>query len=234
MKLSINHKLIKRNQTISQVILYTSLGLLVLGLLWSIKNPASDDVTITYLVLIPAYVLVQISIFMANKWGRSPRPDEIVSSSLKGLNNQYTLYNYTTKVPSLLVGPAGVWIIKPYHHSGDISYDSTKNKYKQKGGAGFLAKTFAQEGLPNITIEGEKAIKKFDQYVKANGLSIEEKPQVVNIFFSDEVDLHAKNAPDKLLLANKLKDFIRQTAKKVNLSDEQVEQITSQLPKVTD
>jgi hypothetical protein len=234
MKLSIDHKLIKRNQTISQVILYTSLGLLVLGLLWSIKSPTSNDVTITYLVLIPAYVLVQISIFMANKWGRSPRPDEIVASSLKGLNNQYTLYNYTTKVPHLLVGPAGIWIIKTYHHTGDISYDSDKNKYKQKGGPGFLAKTFAQEGLPNISIEDEKALQKFDKYMQANGLTTEEKPQVVNIFFSDEVDLHVKDAPEKIMLAGKLKDFIRQTAKKVNLSEEKIEQITKQLPEVTD
>ena len=234
MKLSINQKLINRNQKISQIILYTSLALLVLGFIWSIKNPDSSDISISYMILIPAYILVQVSIRMANKWGRSPRPDEIVSSSLKGLNNQYTLYSYSTSVPHLLVGPAGLWIINPYHQSGEISYNPDKKRYQQKGGPGFMAKIFAQEGLPNIEGESNKLVKKFQKFVKSKDLSIEQEPQVVNIFFSEDVDLHAKNAPEILILASKFKDFIRQTAKKSNLSDEEIKRITDQLPAATD
>ena len=103
MKISTNQKLIERNKKISQYTLYVSLALLAVGFIWSIRNTDPDKSLIGWMILVPSYFLVQISIYMANKWGKSPRPDEIVVQSLKGLNDEYTLYNFTTPVPHLLV-----------------------------------------------------------------------------------------------------------------------------------
>ena len=150
MKIYNNQKLIKKRKILSQVILYFSMAMLTLGFLWSLSDSNKSQLTYAYLILIPAYLLVQVSIYMANKWGRSPRPDEIVASSLKGLNNQYTLYNYMTDVPHMLIGPAGVYLILPYYHSGTISYNAEKQHYQQKGGPGFFSRTFAQEGIPAL------------------------------------------------------------------------------------
>jgi FtsH-binding integral membrane protein len=87
MRISNNQKFIDRNKKISQIILYSALGLLVLGFVWSLKNTNVEQNLTAYYILIPAYLLVQVAISMANKWGRSPRPDEIIALSLKGLNN---------------------------------------------------------------------------------------------------------------------------------------------------
>ena len=230
MRISNNNKLIKRNKTISQVILYSALGLLTLSFIWSLNNKDASQVTTSYFILIPAYVLVQVSMFMANKWGRSPRPDEIVSSSLKGLNNQYSLYNYSTKVPHLLVSPSGIWIIKPYHHSGEITYDSKKNRYKQSGGGGFILKLFAQEGIPNIEQETKIVLSDYHKYLKANNINIDIEPKVVNVFFSEKADVRANNAPDLTIPIGKLKDQMRQAAKKFSISDAELKNITDQLP----
>ena len=78
MKIVNNEILISRNKKISQIILYAALGLLVIGIIWSVSNPTSNQVTFSYIILIPAFILVQISIYMTNRWGRSPRPDEIL------------------------------------------------------------------------------------------------------------------------------------------------------------
>lgn len=234
MKLSINHKLISRNKKISQYVLYASLAMLVLGFVWSLKNQDSQELFIAYTILVPAYILVQISIRLANKWGRSPRPDEIVASSLKGLNNDYTLYTYTTGVPHLLVGPAGTWIINPCHQSGTIIYNPDKKRYKQENGPGFFAKLFAQEGLPDIAKDTENLVRKYHTFNTKNNITIDLEPKVINLFFSDEVSLQTKNAPDLLLLSGKIKDFLRQTAKKANIKKEEIKVITDQLPDVTD
>ena len=93
MKLSVNNKLIERNKKIAQTILYVSLALLIIGFIWTLRNEEPSKSLVGYLILIPAFLLVQVSIYMANRWGKSPRPDEIVVSALKGLDNQYTLYN---------------------------------------------------------------------------------------------------------------------------------------------
>ncbi|NPV40288.1 MAG: hypothetical protein HPY72_02960 [Anaerolineae bacterium] len=233
MRISNNQKFIDRNKKISQIILYSALGLLVLGFVWSLKNTNVEQNLTAYYILIPAYLLVQVAISMANKWGRSPRPDEIIALSLKGLNNQYSLYNFNAGVPHLLVGPAGIWIINPYYHSGVISYNADKKRYVQKGGPNFFAKTFAQEGIPSIERECKNLLADYHDYVKSKKLDIAIEPQVVNFYYSEKVDLQVKDAPQLNIQADKFKDYLRQAAKKPLLSDEEIKRITDQLPKET-
>jgi hypothetical protein len=230
MKLSNNYPLIERNKKISQIVLYSSLILLVLGLIWSFTGAEKIQYTVAYLVLIPAYVLVQISIYLANRWGRTPRPDEIIEQSLKGLNDQYTLYNYNTGVQHLLVGPAGVWIIKPYYQYGTITFDSKKNHYVQKGGANFISKLFGQESLPNIERESKIELNDFESYLKKNSLNISLKPKIVNIFFSEKAEINSKNSPEITIHSDKLKDMIRGQAKLNPIKEETINKIREQLP----
>ncbi|MHA1794992.1 MAG: hypothetical protein ACTSUK_02690 [Promethearchaeota archaeon] len=231
MKISINNKIIDRNKKIAQITLYISLAFLAIGFIWTLRNSDNSKSFIGSLILIPAYLLVQVSIFMANRWGKSPRPDEIVIQALKGLDDKYTLYNYTTGVPHLLVGPIGVWIINPYHHEGEISYNSEKKRYKQKGGPKLIAKYFAQEGLPNITREVFSLKKDLKKYFDKNSIHIDEELKVVNLFYSDDVILLSDNAPEINLKSNKLKVFIRNHAKKTKLPPEKIEKFRNLLPK---
>ena len=230
MKIISNEKLIKRNKKISQGVLYLSLALLLLGFLWSFTNPDETQTTFAYIILIPAYVLVQLSIYMANKWGRTPRPDEIIARSLKGLNDQYTLYNYTTPVPHLLLGPAGLWIIKPYHHSGEITYNPDRKKYEQHGGPNIIAKLFAQESLPNIENDSRVLRGKARDYL--DSLKVESLPELnlINAFFSEKADVHARNAPEITIHVDKLKDVIRMQAKELNLKDDLLNRTRAKLP----
>lgn len=220
MNISNNTKLINRNKKISQAVLYMSLAILVLGLVWSLTSPTVPQTQFSYLVLIPAYLLVQVSIYMANRWGRSPRPDEIIAQSLKGLPDQYSLYNYNAGVPHLLVGPAGVWIIKAYHHSGEISFDADKGKYRQKGGPFIISKLFAQESLPDILHDSRLSKRQFNAFVEKNQLKLSVEPRVANIFYSEKADMMARNAPEPTMNSEKFKDFIRSQAKQNPMSND--------------
>jgi len=231
MKLSINNKLIDRNKKIAQTTLYISLALLTIGFIWTLRNTEPSKSLIGYLILIPAFLLVQISIYMANRWGKSPRPDEIVVQSLKGLDNTYTLYNYTTDVPHLLVGPIGILIINPYQHEGEISYNFEKKRYHQKGGAKLFSKYFAQEGLPNISKDVASLRKNINKYFEENSIPFDKEPEIVNLFYSDNVILDISNAPEINLKSNKIKGFIRNYVKKSKMPSEKVEIIRSKLPK---
>ena len=230
MKISTNQKLIDRNVKISKYTLYGSLALLAFGFYWSIKNTGPENSLIGWVILIPSYFLVQVSIFMSNKWGKNPRPDEIVLQSLKGLNDKYSLYNYNTAVPHLLVGPQGVWVINPYHQRGDISFDSQKSTYQQSGGPRFIGKSFGQEGLPNIEKEVKNLQKDIHKHFEENSITMESKIEIVNMFYSEEVKLIGNNFPDKCIKADKLKDLVRKEAKKHGLAEEDLSQIRGKLP----
>lgn len=230
MNISNNTTLINRNKKISQAVLYFSLALLVLGLVWSLTSPTVTQTQFSYLVLIPAYILVQVSIYMANRWGRSPRPDEIIAQSLKGLPDLYTLYNYNAGIPHLLVGPGGLWIIKPYHHSGEITYDADRGKFTQKGGPFIISKLFAQESLPNILHDSKLVKRQFGAFIEKNHLKFSVEPKVANIFYSEKAKLIARNAPEPTMSSVKFKDFIRSQAKQNPMSNEVIKEVTTQLP----
>lgn len=232
MKISINNKLIDRKKKITQITLYGSLALLAIGFIWTLRNPEPSKSFFGYLILIPAYLLVQLSIYMANRWGKSPRPDEIVAQALKGLDDKYTLYSYTTDIPHLLIGPNGAWIINPYYQSGEISYDPDKQKYIQKGGANLIAKFFSQEGLPNIKKDVECLKKDFFAYLNKNSINFDANPEVINIFNSDKTILKTNKAPEINLKSEKLKDFIRKYVKTTRIPLEKIEILKSQLPTV--
>ena len=230
MKFSINEKLIKRNKTITQISLYAAIALIAIGLLMSFSNPDKAKVLLSYLVLLPAYILMQINVLMSNKWGRNPRIDQIISNSLKGLDDRYSLYHYTTPISHLLVGPAGIWIIKPYHQHGIISYDEKKKKYVQKGGGNFLTKLFAMDTISDIERESQQQISSFNKYFEKIGLKDYPKPLIANVFFHPEAKIQAKDAPETTIVIDKLKDLIRNTAKKSPMRDEMINKILDKLP----
>jgi hypothetical protein len=232
MKVSNNDKLIERNIKLGRTVLFLALLTLAIGLIIAIIY---SKIGITYLLLIPAYLIVQLSIFMINHWSRSPRPDEAITSSLKGVNNQYYLYNYNTGVPHLLICPAGIWIIKPYYQDGQISYDKDKKRYIQTGGPGFIGKVFSQEGLPNIERSSIKLLEKYNGYMEEHHISTSVAPQFVDFFYSEEAVINSENeSPELMIQADKFKDFIRLEARKVVLSDDEIQRITDQLPKAVE
>jgi len=154
--------LIRRRSRIASITMIGSLLILAAGMLISFRFP--EQYMISFGALIVGFLLSQIGISFSNRWGRRPRPDELLDQALKGLDSKYTLYHYSTPVSHLLVGPAGVWILLPYYQRGTITY--SKGRWHQKGGGlllGYL-KIFAQEGLsrPDIEVASEvEAIQKY-------------------------------------------------------------------------
>ncbi|HLO33891.1 MAG TPA: hypothetical protein VK249_32390, partial [Anaerolineales bacterium] len=108
MKIIKNEKLIKRNATIGN---WTTLAALaVLGLGMYISFVRTELFAYSLIALVLGFTLTQIGMYMGSKFGRSPRPDERLDAGLKGLQNEFVMYHYTTPASHLLVGPAGVWV----------------------------------------------------------------------------------------------------------------------------
>jgi hypothetical protein len=219
-----NEPLIRRNAKIAR---YTGLGgmvVLLIGVYFFITRP--EDFPLIWAMVLLGFILSQIGIYFTNRWGRRPRPDEHLALALKGLDNNYTLYNYVTPAPHLLVGPAGVWSLMPRYQKGRITYEN--GRWKQRGGGFFVAymRLFGQESLGRPDLEINSEIEGVRNFL-AKKLPDQEIPpvQTALIFTSSDTVLEADDAPVPTLQPKKLKELIRKTAKSKPISIDQVKQI---------
>ena len=223
-----NETLIKRNAKIGG---WTSIAaLVVLGLGMYISFTRPELFIYSLLALLLGFTLTQIGMYMGNKFGRSPRPDEKLDAGLKGLQNEFVMYHYTTPVSHLLVGPAGVWVMKPYHQRGQVTFK--KNRWRMSGG-GFLQnymRIFGQEGLGRPDIEIESDIHALKKHLSKT-LDESEMPEInsLMVFTNDEVEIDADSPPIPAMKLKQVKEFIRQKAKEKKLSAETINKLKNTL-----
>jgi hypothetical protein len=229
MKILSNEKTIKRNIKVGQYTTLTALVILAAGMVTSFTMP--EQFYLPFAALFVGFILSQIGIYFGNRWGRRPRTDERITAALKGMTHEYTLYHYLTPVSHLLVGPAGVWVIEPYHQRGTITYE--KNQWKQKGGGFMLAylKLFAQEGLGRPDLETQTDLESLRAALK-KVLPEAELPTLnaVLVFYDPRADLQAENAPLPTLKIQNLKEHLRKAAKQNPLPTAQMQKILQALP----
>lgn len=223
-----NKKLIRNRSRFGQWTTIGSLGILGLGLFLSFQE---NMLSWALLALIVGFILSQIGIYLGTRWGRSPRPDEVVTSALKGLDGKYTLYHYITGTPHLLVGPSGVWNIFTYNQGGTILYDEKKKRWVQKGGNLYL-KIFAQENLgrPDLDIEGFSMDLKKSLAKAVPNLAGKIEPKPLLVFINPKVNLAIENSPVPCMKPDKLKDFFRRQAKTESVNLELINALQAALP----
>jgi len=219
MKIIKNETLIKRNAKIGS---WTSLGaLVVLGLGMYLSFTRPELFAYSLIALLLGFTLTQVGMYMGNKFGRSPRPDEKLDAGLKGLQNEFVMYHYTTPVSHLLVGPAGLWVVMPYHQRGQVAFK--KNRWRNSGG-GFLQnymRIFGQEGLGRPDIEIDNEIKALSKHLLKH-MEESEIPEIngLMVFTNDDVEVEGEGSPVPAMKLKQLKEFVRQKAKEKKLSAE--------------
>jgi hypothetical protein len=224
-----NEKLVKRNARIAQFSMFGGLAVLAGGMIISFRDPA-HYFNLSLLALALGFILSQVGIYYTNRFGRSPRPDQVLNKALKGLDNKYALFHYMTSSSHVLVGPSGVWVLLPRYQRGTVTY--SKGRYRQRS-AGLLQnylKIFAQEGLgrPEVDVQNEKEGLKswFTKHMPEDTKIPEIQAALVFTNPSVEIDIpEDETLPAETVLWDKLKDVIRKSAKAKVLTFERAKQI---------
>jgi hypothetical protein len=225
-----HEKAVRRNAKIGSITTFVALLILAGGMYVSFVYPT--QVYISFISLTVGFILSQVGIYFGNRWGRRPRVDERLTTALKGLTKDYTLYNFITPVNHLLVGPAGVWIIEAYYQRGTITYE--KNKWRQKGGGALLGylKIFAQEGLgrPDLDVKADTE-SLTAAFKKALGDGQEVPPIHAALVFTDSrAEIKAEDAPVPTVKIEQLKEVIRKAAKQNPFPALEIKRIKAVLP----
>lgn len=229
MKIISNDKLIKRNTRVGNITSLASVAVLGVGMYFSFKDVDGKYLPLTFSSLIVGFLLFQIGNYYMNRFGKPPRPDQKISAALKGMDDKYTLYHFTTNIPHLLVGPSGIYCLLPYNQPGTISYNSTKNRWKQSGGNFFL-KTFGGDNLGRPDLDSNYAVSDITKYFEKKGVNLGTAvPEAVLVFVNDKAILNFEGYTGGAVTTDKLKEYIRKRAKLSPLSPELLAAISEKL-----
>jgi len=229
MKVVSNNKLIQKNRKIGSYTTTAALAALGIGLYFSFTQP--EQIMITFGALILGFILTQIGVYYSSRWGRSPRPDEKLTAALKGMDDRTILYNYVEGIPHMLLGPNGAWILESNIAGGEITYDESRGKYKQKGGNWYF-KLFGQETVGNPDVDARNAIRDATKSLSnlESGDNLPELRPLV-FFTSKNAVVNAQDAPTPVLSVDKVKDYIRRQQKSSPQEFELIKRLQDSLPK---
>lgn len=225
-----NSKVIARNRKIGQYTSIVAFVVLGVGLYITIKMPEQMMYSLGALLL--GFFLSQLGMYFTNRWGRSPRPDELIERNLKGLGREYTIYHYLTPASHLLVGPAGIWTILPYLQAGKISYE--KKRWRLRGG-GFLQgymRIFGAESLGRPDLDAASEIEAVTRFLRRNLPETLAVPEIKTalLFLHPKVELEVNDSPLPAMQPKDLKEFFKNTARQSPLPPQTLEAVRACLP----
>ena len=221
MKTVTNTPLVKRNRRIGQVASIAGILVLVVGAYLSFTDTAMSYLSFSLIALVAGFFLSQIGIAYSNRWGRSPRPDEVLTLALKGLSDRFLLLNYITPAPHLLVSTAGFWILLPYEAGKQITYDAKRARWLEKGGNTMSRWFLGRQGIgrPDLDLEDQtRALRKYLLRFVSNEDALP-NIQAAMVITSPKTVIDAADSPVPVLHVDKLKDFMRGKAKQNVLSE---------------
>lgn len=224
-----NEKLIKRNALIAKVSMFGGLAVLAGGMIISFRDPARYF-NLSLMALALGFILSQVGIYYTNRFGRTPRPDQLINLSLKGLDSKYALFHYMTSSSHVLVGPSGIWVLLPRYQRGMITYSKGRIRQRSAGLLQSYLKIFAQEGLgrPELDVQNEKESLKSWLTKKLPEDSKFPDIQAALVFTNPGVQIDMPEdaeLPAEMVVLAKLKDVIRKSAKAKLLTAEKAKLI---------
>jgi len=190
-----NERMIKRRAQAGKFLTYTGVATLVGGLILSFtrREPTAADQTMVSILAILGMLCWQAGFALTNRWGNSPRRDEVLDKALKGLSKEYTIVHYMLGAKHVLFGPSGIFVLVPQLQI-------------RKGRRGLRRKKLGRiEG--DVEIERRALQKKLARVMPENQI-----PTIrgILVFIHPEVKVSAgQDTPESAVYAKKLKAMIR-------------------------
>ena len=166
----------------------------------------------------------QLGTAVHNRFGRSPRIDEVLDDSLKGLGDNYTMFHYYLSTNHALFTPAGVFALIPRDEKGEVRYESDQWILKL-GKRRFGRSQKPLKDLERNAARDTKALKRTLTKKIPNGSEIPVNPLLV--FIADEATLDLDGAPIAAVHRKKLKSYLRRLERQKSYSAEEIQQLVS-------
>jgi hypothetical protein len=222
----VNQTLIRRNSLIGKILVWGGLAIVIGSVLISLQTP---DVLNPYIFGgFLGVIATQIGTLLTNRWGRSPRLDEVIGNALKGMDERFVLFSYILRVDHALVSPAGTFVLIPRPEDGVIDYqdgdwfqDRPKRGLLQRGGRRSLSGFKRQARTDSAKLQ-----RKLAKYLSEESIPA---VQPIFVFFHPDAQLQVTDSPFPAVHVKKLKTWLRKFPKGISLPSDQVESLIDSL-----
>ncbi|HEY64133.1 MAG TPA: NERD domain-containing protein [Caldilineae bacterium] len=223
MRVVTNDKLIERRARFGNIISWVGLGVLAAGMVASFRP---QYIYIAFACLIIGFIAANIGTYQLRRFGRRPRPDQVLSKGLRGFDDRYVFYAWMLPSPYVLIGPPGVFVFVTRDQSGRVICEGSN--WRQPFRLTRIFTALGQEGLGNPTKELLGEIEHMKRWL-AERLPDGEPPPVHGavVFIHPRVELELKDPTVPVLTANRLRSWFRNQAKKRALNERQREELES-------
>lgn len=191
-----------------QYISITGFFLLVAALILGFVDP-ERFIWLQVLALPIGWLMSQVGLYLAHRYMRNPRPDEVLDQAIRKAARQGRMYHFLLPASHVLLTPAGPIVFVLKYQVGRISVEG--DRWRQRG-VSILRRFFSQESLGNPTKEAEREVRALAAYISREAPQVEEVPIGAIIVFTSkniaDLDLHASAIP--AMHYTKLRGYLRQ------------------------
>lgn len=209
MRVTTNTKLVQRRARLGT---YASLGgiaVLAGGMFASFQR---DLLWISLIALAVGFLLAQYGNYNLRRYGRSPRPDQLIEESLKGFDDRYHLYSWSLPpAPFVFLTPQGLYSFITRDQTGVISVNGSQWKSKFSLGRALLL--FSQEGMGNPTQEAQSSAAKLNEWIRSKLPDSTVTAQPAIIFIDPRAQLQISDPVVPVLDAKGVKKWLRGSGK---------------------
>lgn len=206
MRVTANTKLIRRRSRLGMITSLGGIAILAVGMIVSL-NRQEQLLWVSMAALVLGFLAAQLGSYNLRRYGRQPRPDQILEVALKGFDDRYHLYAWSLPVPYVLLGPQGVYTFVTRDQTGQIAV--TGSTWRAKWSLSRVLLFFAQEGLGNPTQEAEAQAARLREWIgqKLPDITLTVKPAIV--FIDERAQLQVTEPTVPVLDVKGIKKWLR-------------------------
>lgn len=206
MRVTTNTKLIKRRSRMGMIASLSGVAILVAGMLASLSRQQTL-IWVSLAALVIGFLVSQIGSYNLRRFGRQPRPDQVIETSMKGFDDRYHLYAWSLPASFVLLSPQGLYSLVTRDQTGQVSVAGST--WRAKWGLSRALMFFAQEGLGNPTQEAQAQAARLTEWIgqKLPGLAVTAQPAI--LFIDERVQLQVTEPTVPVLDPKGVKKWLR-------------------------
>lgn len=204
MRVTTNTTLIKRRAKFGT---YASLGGIAVLAGGMIASFQPRYVWLSLVALVAGFLLAQYGNYNLRRYGRSPRPDQMLEESMKGFDDRYHLYAWSLPSPFVLLTPQGLYSFTTRDQTGKITVNGSQ--WRSAFSLSRALMMFSQEGMGNPTQEAQTNAARLTDWIRKNLPDSTVTAQPVIVFLDPRAQLEITDPVVPVLDAKGIKKWLR-------------------------
>ncbi len=210
-----NDRFIQRRAKFGRYANLGGMGILLIGLIINLSTPVEQGLLLSMLALIAGFSLYQVGMYFTLRYGRPDRPDQVLVRALKGFDDRYSLFQFTSPAGNVLVTPNACLVFTVKMQGSGIQYRNGKWKHLLGWQRFFLS--LAGDSLGNPSRDAMAEVDSLRRYLAKKLPGVEIPLQPVIVFGNANAEVDAGECPIPALHYKKLKDWLRGPGKSGDL-----------------